>query len=64
MICYNLNFLGFRFLQVRQLVGATLLAEEDDRPELDEGEFYTRDLVGMKVLLKVYICGLLLLMIC
>ncbi|KAL1220495.1 UDP-N-acetylglucosamine diphosphorylase 1 [Cardamine amara subsp. amara] len=38
--------------QVRQLVGATLLAEEDDRPELDEGEFYTRDLVGLRVLLK------------
>ncbi|VVB08154.1 unnamed protein product [Arabis nemorensis] len=38
--------------QVRQLVGATLLAEEDDRPDLDEGEFYTRDLVGMRVLLK------------
>ncbi|CAA7014452.1 unnamed protein product [Microthlaspi erraticum] len=38
--------------QVRQLVGATLLAEEDDRPELDEGEFYTRDLIGMRVLLK------------
>ncbi|ESQ39789.1 hypothetical protein EUTSA_v10000812mg [Eutrema salsugineum] len=38
--------------QVRQLIGATLLAEEDDRPELDEGEFYTRDLVGMRVLLK------------
>ncbi|KFK31467.1 hypothetical protein AALP_AA6G116000 [Arabis alpina] len=38
--------------QVRQLVGATLLAEEHDRPELDEGEFYTRDLVGMRVLLK------------
>ncbi|KAF8118569.1 hypothetical protein N665_0004s0050 [Sinapis alba] len=38
--------------QVRQLVGATLLAEEDDRPELDDGEFYSRDLLGMKVLLK------------
>uniref|UniRef100_A0A1J3K4H8 Ribosome maturation factor RimM n=1 Tax=Noccaea caerulescens TaxID=107243 RepID=A0A1J3K4H8_NOCCA len=38
--------------QVRQLVGATLLAEEDDRPELDEGEFYSRDLIGMRVLLK------------
>ncbi|RID60467.1 hypothetical protein BRARA_F03621 [Brassica rapa] len=38
--------------QVRQLVGATLLAEEDDRPELDDGEFYSRDLVGMRVLLK------------
>jgi len=40
---------------VRQLVGATLLAEDDDRPELDEGEFYSRDLVGMRVLLKVYL---------
>lgn len=39
---------------MRQFVGATLLAEDDDRPELDEDEFYSRDLVGMKVLLKVY----------
>ena len=38
---------------MRQLVGATLLAEEDDRPELDDGEFYSRDLLGMRVLLKV-----------
>lgn len=26
---------------------------EEERPELEEGEFYTRDLVGMRVLLKV-----------
>ncbi|MBA0779163.1 hypothetical protein Gotri_003439, partial [Gossypium trilobum] len=36
----------------RQLVGSTLLAEEEDRPHLEEGEFYTRDLVGMRVILK------------
>lgn len=38
--------------QAKQLVGSTLLVREDDRPELEEGEFYTRDLVGMKVILK------------
>jgi ribosomal 30S subunit maturation factor RimM len=26
---------------------------EEDKPELDEGEFYSRDLVGMRVVLKV-----------
>ncbi|XP_021685587.2 uncharacterized protein LOC110668570 isoform X2 [Hevea brasiliensis] len=38
--------------QARQLVGSTLLVREEDRPELEEGEFYTRDLVGMRVILK------------
>eukprot|EP00257_Ricinus_communis_P016691 XP_015574939.1 uncharacterized protein LOC8284029 [Ricinus communis] len=38
--------------QARQLVGSTLLVREDDRPELEEGDFYTRDLVGMRVILK------------
>ncbi|XP_010559268.1 PREDICTED: uncharacterized protein LOC104827733 [Tarenaya hassleriana] len=48
-----LKFRGFDSVdQVNQLVGSTLLAKEDDRPELNEGEFYTRDLVGMRVLLK------------
>lgn len=36
-----------------QIVGSTLLVKEGDRPELEEGEFYTRDLVGMRVVLKV-----------
>lgn len=36
-----------------QLVGSTLLVRDADRPELAEGEFYTPDLVGMKVVLKV-----------
>ncbi|KAK6932260.1 RimM, N-terminal [Dillenia turbinata] len=38
--------------QARQLVGSTVLVKEEDRPELDEDEFYTRDLVGMRVTLK------------
>ncbi|XP_041027992.1 uncharacterized protein LOC121267962 isoform X1 [Juglans microcarpa x Juglans regia] len=38
--------------QAKQLVGSTLLVREDDRPELDEGEYYTRDLVGVRVILK------------
>lgn len=42
-------------LQATQLIGSTLLVRKEDRPELEEGEFYTPDLVGMKVVLKVYI---------
>lgn len=40
-------------VQAKQLVGSTLLVREHDRPELDEGEYYTRDLVGVRVILKV-----------
>ena len=56
---YKHEFIGLNphlcLFQARQLVGSTLLVREDDRPELDEGEFYTRDLVGMRVILKVII---------
>lgn len=38
--------------QAKQLVGSTLLVREEDRPELEEGEFYTPDLVGMRVILE------------
>ncbi|KAF5191498.1 Ribosome maturation factor rimm [Thalictrum thalictroides] len=38
--------------QAKELVGSTLLVRKEDRPVLEEGEFYTRDLVGMKVILK------------
>ncbi|KDP21196.1 hypothetical protein JCGZ_21667 [Jatropha curcas] len=38
--------------QARQLVGSTLLVRSDDRPVLEDGEFYSRDLVGMNVILK------------
>lgn len=34
-------------------MGSTILVREEDRPELEEGEFYTRDLVGMTVIIKV-----------
>ncbi|XP_019461426.1 PREDICTED: uncharacterized protein LOC109360772 [Lupinus angustifolius] len=39
-------------MQAKMLTGSTLLVTEDERPELEEGEFYTHDLVGMKVFLK------------
>ncbi|XP_073154783.1 uncharacterized protein [Henckelia pumila] len=38
--------------QARKLVGSTLLVTDEDRPMLEEAEFYTRDLIGMKVILK------------
>ncbi|OAY74197.1 Ribosome maturation factor RimM, partial [Ananas comosus] len=38
--------------EARQIVGSSLLVTVRDRPELEEGEFYTRDLVGMRVILK------------
>ncbi|RDX63807.1 rimM [Mucuna pruriens] len=38
--------------QAKMLIGATLLVTEEDRPELGEGEFYTHDLIGLKVIMK------------
>ncbi|KAI3741515.1 hypothetical protein L1987_59189 [Smallanthus sonchifolius] len=38
--------------QAQQLVGSTILVLDEDRPELEEGDFYARDLVGMRVTLK------------
>ncbi|XP_055804760.1 uncharacterized protein LOC129873655 isoform X2 [Solanum dulcamara] len=38
--------------QAQKLVGSALLVKDEDRPVLEEGEFYTPDLVGMKVFLK------------
>ncbi|KAG5025252.1 hypothetical protein JHK86_021166 [Glycine max] len=38
--------------QAKKLIGATLLVVDEDRPELEEGEFYTHDLIGMKVFMK------------
>nr|GEY89386.1 16S rRNA processing protein RimM [Tanacetum cinerariifolium] len=35
--------------QAQQLVGSTILVLDEDRPDLDEGDFYARDLVGMRV---------------
>ncbi|KAJ4797632.1 Ribosome maturation factor RimM [Rhynchospora pubera] len=38
--------------EANNIVGSALLIGSDDRPELHEGEFYTPDLVGMRVILK------------
>ncbi|MED6159293.1 hypothetical protein PIB30_040977 [Stylosanthes scabra] len=38
--------------QAKMLIGATLLVTEEDKPDLEEGEFYTYDLVGMRVFMK------------
>ncbi|KAK2654405.1 hypothetical protein Ddye_014261 [Dipteronia dyeriana] len=51
--CWILAFDGIDTVdQVRPLVGSTLHAREGDRPQLENGEFYTRELVGMKVLTR------------
>ncbi|KAL0363530.1 UNVERIFIED_CONTAM: Ribosome maturation factor RimM [Sesamum calycinum] len=38
--------------QAQKLVGSTILVTDKDRPDLEEGEFYTHDLIGMRVILK------------
>ncbi|KAK4399307.1 60S ribosomal protein L32-1 [Sesamum angolense] len=40
--------------QAQKLVGSTILVTDKDRPDLEEGEFYTHDLIGMRVILKVW----------
>ncbi|XP_008797487.1 uncharacterized protein LOC103712681 [Phoenix dactylifera] len=51
--CWIISFSGIDTMdKAKQIVGSTLLVREEDRPELEEGEFYTHDLVGMKVVLK------------
>ncbi|KAL8540886.1 hypothetical protein ACS0TY_002216 [Phlomoides rotata] len=36
----------------RKLVGSAILVRDEDRPVLEDGEFYTHDLIGMTVILK------------
>ncbi|XP_058196081.1 uncharacterized protein LOC131312392 [Rhododendron vialii] len=38
--------------QAQLLIGSTILVSEEDKPELEEGEFYSNDLVGMRVIHK------------
>lgn len=40
------------FEEAQKLVGSTILVKDEDRPALEEGEFYTHDLIGMRVILK------------
>lgn len=53
---YLFTFIHQYILQAKMLIGSTLLVTKDNRPELEEGEFYTSDLVGMKVFMKVGTC--------
>ncbi|KAK7318887.1 hypothetical protein RJT34_03594 [Clitoria ternatea] len=53
MKSWILKFRGFDTAdQAKLLIGATLLVPKEDRPELEEGEFYTQDLIGMRVFMK------------
>ncbi|KAL3616951.1 hypothetical protein CASFOL_039345 [Castilleja foliolosa] len=38
--------------QAQKLVGSVILVRDEDRPALEEGEFYTHDLIGMTVILE------------
>ncbi|KAL6500755.1 hypothetical protein OROHE_025552 [Orobanche hederae] len=38
--------------QARKIIGSTILVTDQDRPVLDEDEFYNPDLIGMRVILK------------
>ncbi|KAG9146070.1 hypothetical protein Leryth_024542 [Lithospermum erythrorhizon] len=39
--------------EAQKLIGSTVLVVDEDRPVLEDDEFYTRDLVGLRVILKV-----------
>ncbi|KAG9146067.1 hypothetical protein Leryth_024542 [Lithospermum erythrorhizon] len=38
--------------EAQKLIGSTVLVVDEDRPVLEDDEFYTRDLVGLRVILK------------
>ncbi|CAI8618749.1 unnamed protein product [Vicia faba] len=51
--CWIIRFRGIDSVEeAKVLIGATLLVTEEDRPELEDGEFYARDLNGMRVFMK------------
>jgi hypothetical protein len=45
--------------QARQIVGSAVLVKTEDRPEMEENEIYSLDLVGMRVIVKVHIYSFL-----
>ncbi|XP_062232160.1 uncharacterized protein LOC133929428 [Phragmites australis] len=48
-----INFDGINNLdEARQIVGSAILVKAEDRPEIEEDEFYSLDLVGMRVIVK------------
>ncbi|GFY88636.1 16S rRNA processing protein RimM family [Actinidia rufa] len=51
--CWIVKFSNINTVdQAQLLIGSTILVTEEDKPELEESEFYSHDLVGMKVILK------------
>ncbi|KAL8521039.1 hypothetical protein ACS0TY_011544 [Phlomoides rotata] len=46
------TLLIYGVLQARKLVSSAILVRDEDRPVLEEGEFYTHDLIGMTIILK------------
>ncbi|CAN6359123.1 unnamed protein product [Urochloa humidicola] len=51
--CWIVSFDGIHNLdQARQIVGSAILVKSGDRPEIEDDEFYSLDLVGMRVILK------------
>ncbi|CAN6336793.1 unnamed protein product [Urochloa humidicola] len=51
--CWIVSFDGIHNLdQARQIVGSAILVKAGDRPEIEDDEFYSLDLVGMRVIVK------------
>ncbi|KAI5384817.1 hypothetical protein KIW84_071706, partial [Lathyrus oleraceus] len=51
--CWIIKFRGIDSVEkAKMLIGATLLVTEEDKPELEDGEFYAHDLNGMRVFMK------------
>lgn len=51
--CWIVSFDGIDTVdEAKQIVGSIILVREEDRPELEDDEFYTHDLVGMRVIHK------------
>nr|CAB3460710.1 unnamed protein product [Digitaria exilis] len=51
--CWIVSFDGIHNLdEARQIVGSAILVRTGDRPEIEDDEFYSLDLVGMRVIVK------------
>ncbi|CAL4894877.1 unnamed protein product [Urochloa decumbens] len=51
--CWIVSFDGIHNLdEARQIVGSAILVKAEDRPEIEDDEFYSLDLVGMRVIVK------------
>lgn len=51
--CWIVSFDGIHNLdEARQIVGSAILVKAGDRPEIEDDEFFSLDLVGMRVIVK------------